>query len=354
MPDIPGTYSLTAYVVSNDNVVHQPDRSFTISAIPYWVQSITMPAVKELYVGSTTTLLPTFTSDVDGVEPTDKTLTWISSDESIATVDNSGRVYAKAAGTVDITATTTGAWSVPSSSQRKSATCHITVSVPANPVYVGDYVYTDGTWSTQLDDTKTVAGIVFAVSDATSSDPQLAKAYPGCNRGLAMSVDEFRSAIKMSGSTYTWQNVYDYAVAKGEYVNITETGLACGYSNTAAMKAFKAEYGEYSVYLDKLAEQDAVVVSGASSWYMPSMYELSLISKNFNAINAVLTAAGKTPLEKYQSSWSGAEYKGTYWHSTWGGISTQAPAWGLSEDAKAGTGNMQMSNVYPVRYVFAF
>ena len=79
-----------------------------------------------------------------------------------------------------------------------------------------------------------------------------------------------------------------------------------------------------------------------------------LNSKNFNAINAVLTAAGKTPLEKYQSSWSGSEYKGTYWHSTWGGISTQAPAWGLSEDAKAGTGNMQMSNVYPVRYVFAF
>ena len=353
-PETPGSYSLTFYTESNDNLVYQVQRNVVINVSPYWVESVVLPATKELAIGSTTTLLPTFTSDVAGKEPTDKTLTWTSSDESIATVDASGRVYAKAAGTVEITATTTGAWSVPSADQSKSAVCRITVSVPTNPVYVGDYVYTDGTWSTQLDNSKTVAGVVFALTDATASDPKLADAYSGCTHGLAMSVNEYESSVKMSGSTYTWQDVYDYAVAKGGYVDMKETGLVCGYSNTAAMKAFKAEKGEYSVYLDKLAEQDAVAVVGASSWYMPSMYELSLISKNFDAINAVLNAAGKTPLEAYKSSWTGSEYQGTYWHSTWGGLNNQAPAWGLSINAKAGNGNMMMSNVYPVRYVFAF
>ena len=353
-PPTPGSYSLTFYTESNDNLVYQRQRNVVVNVIPYWVESVSLPEAKELAVGSTTTLLPTFTSDVLGVQPTDKTLTWTSSNESIATVDNSGRVTAKSTGVVEITATTTGSWSVPSADQRKSATCRITVSVPSNPVYVGDYVYTDGTWSTQLDNSKTVAGVVFAITDATASDPQLANAYSGCTHGLAMSVNEYESSVKMSGSTYTWQDVYNYAASKGGYVDMKETGLVCGYSNTAAMKAFKAEKGEYSVYLDKLSEQDAVVVTGASAWYMPSMYELSLISKNFDAINAVLNAAGATPLEAYKSSWTGSEYQGTYWHSTWGGLSTQAPAWGLSINAKAGTGNMQMSNVYPVRYVFAF
>ena len=354
VPELPGTYYLTAYVGSNENLVYQPQRSISISVLPYWVKSVSLPAAKELAVGSTTTLLPTFTSDVAGVEPTDKTLTWTSSDESIATVDNLGRVSAKASGTVEITATTTGAWSVPSVSERKSATCKITVVVPTNPVYLGDYVYTDGTWSTQLDNSKTVAGVVFALTDATASDPKLADAYSGCTHGLAMSVTEYESSVEMSGSTYTWQDVYNYAASKGGYVDLKETGLVCGYSNTAAMKAFKAENGEYSVYLDKLEEQDAVKVTGASSWYMPSIYELSLISKNFDALNAVLNTAGKTSLEAYKSSWTGAEYQGTYWHSTWGGLNNQAPAWGLSINAKAGQGNMMMTNNYPVRFVFAF
>ena len=353
-PPTPGSYSLTFYTESNDDLVYQRQKNVVINVYPYWVESITLPATKELAIGSTSTLLPTFTSDVAGVEPTDKTLTWTSSNESVATVDNSGRVTAKAAGVVEITATTTGSWSVPSADQRKSATCKITVVVPSSPVYVGDYVYTDGTWSTQLDKSKTVAGVVFALTDATASDPKLSAAYSGCTHGLAMSVTEYESAIKMSGSTYTWQDVYNYAVSKGGYVDMMETGLVCGYSNTAAMKAFKTEKGEYSVYLDKLAEQDAVKVAGASAWYMPSVYEMSLISKNFDALNAVLSTAGKTQLEAYKSSWTGSEYQGTYWHSTWGGLNNQAPAWGLSINAKAGNGNMMMTNVYPVRFVFAF
>ena len=59
---------------------------------------------------------------------------------------------------------------------------------------------------------------------------------------------------------------------------------------------------------------------------MPSMYEMSMIGQNFETLNAALSAADKTTLEPYKNSWTGAEYQGTYWHSTWGGLNSQAPA----------------------------
>lgn len=57
------------------------------------------------------------------VNPSDKTVTWKSSDENKAKVDNNGKVEAKAEGEVTITATADG----------KSATCKITISKAYNP-----------------------------------------------------------------------------------------------------------------------------------------------------------------------------------------------------------------------------
>ena len=57
------------------------------------------------------------------VSPSDKTVTWKSSDENKAKVDSNGKVEAKAEGEVTITATADG----------KSATCKITISKAYNP-----------------------------------------------------------------------------------------------------------------------------------------------------------------------------------------------------------------------------
>lgn len=74
-------------------------------------------------------------------------LTWKSSDETIATVDETGLVTACNPGSAVVTA----------AMNNIEATCEVTVAAPAA---VGDYFYADGTWSADLDPAKTCIGIV--------------------------------------------------------------------------------------------------------------------------------------------------------------------------------------------------
>jgi len=100
-----------------------------------------------LYENGTTTLTATVTP-----ENTLDTVTWTSSDETIATVDATGKVTAKKAGTATITATA-GSF---------KAECAVTVSVYVPP-YVPDYDYSD-----EVDNTPTVDEPV--VENTTTAD----------------------------------------------------------------------------------------------------------------------------------------------------------------------------------------
>ena len=85
-----------------------------ITVKPILPQSITLSSESEsIFIGETVQLTATVLPE----NTTDKTVTWTSSDESIATVDENGLVTAVALGECDITATCQGV----------SATCHITV-----------------------------------------------------------------------------------------------------------------------------------------------------------------------------------------------------------------------------------
>ena len=94
--------------------------------------------------GETLTLTATVAPD----DATDKTVTWTTSDASVATVTN-GTVTAVGAGTATITATATNGTA--DTSDDKAATCAVTVSNPtvtANPGGDGNY------WSTYYNATK--------------------------------------------------------------------------------------------------------------------------------------------------------------------------------------------------------
>ena len=77
---------------------------------------------------------------------------------------------------------------MPSGSAPKTATCMVTVKAPVAAIHIGDYFYSDGTWSTDKKSGKTVVGIVFAQANAAASDPILLRDYPTCSNGLVVAL----------------------------------------------------------------------------------------------------------------------------------------------------------------------
>lgn len=97
-----GTATITAS--SHDAGDAEASLEITVTKKVILVSSLTLSADKtELYVGETTTVSVAVLPD----DATDKTYTLTSSDETIATVDQSGLITAKKAGEVTITATST-------------------------------------------------------------------------------------------------------------------------------------------------------------------------------------------------------------------------------------------------------
>lgn len=96
------------------------------------VTGVSLPTEATLNVGQTLTLTPT----ISPADATDKSVTWTTSNASVATVDANGVVTAQDIGTTTITVTTTDG--------AKTATCTITVD--------GPIIMADGTEYTRTED----------------------------------------------------------------------------------------------------------------------------------------------------------------------------------------------------------
>ena len=271
-------------------------RTVIVRVNPYYVASLTLPETLTLAPDAVATLTPTFTSDVDGKQPTNTTLTWTSSNSSIVSVNaTTGEMRALAEGTVTITATT--ASEATSNSTPKSATCTVTVKKPVAPVHVGDYYYSDGTWSTELNSSKTVIGVVFATVNAAASDNHLATDYPKCNNGLVLSLEEYTSTMVAdrgwgrSDCTNWWD--------RNGYTTYGNTSQSVGYSNTKAHEAVNAasiqSYGytvDWTLFNSSSPfathKTRVATPSSASSWYVPSFAEMQLIKQNLDVVNSAI------------------------------------------------------------------
>ncbi len=110
------------------------------------VQSISIEETAKVDIGSSTTLIPVFTPDT----AFDNTITWKSSNESVATVDSNGKITGVSTGEVIITATT----KYQLNGEYKSASCTVTVQAhtPVADSYVdngnGTHSYTCSTCGT--------------------------------------------------------------------------------------------------------------------------------------------------------------------------------------------------------------
>lgn len=320
----PGHFDVYYAISEHDNLVYERRATFSVDVHPYWVESVSLPATQELELGSTLAMIPTFTSDAEGVEPTYRTVKWTSSAPSVVSVDeNTGEMTAKAEGSAEITVTTTDDWAVPAGTSHKSATCLVTVKQSESSLNVGDYYYSDGTWSSTLESGKTVIGVVYAKVNATSSDPLLAKDYPGCTHGLVVSLSEYTDQDFGSVSTYYGHGYYkDLGYNPNMIVDIEKPN---GFGNTLAHGDLNASKSDYCLFFNKT---DGVVVkhagtvaapASASSWYVPSFKEMSYLVENSEAVNAALVAAGGTAIAApYESevSWDDNRSSDWYWTST--------------------------------------
>lgn len=250
-------------------------------------------------------------------------LLWTSSDESKASVDPAGLVTALSCGRAVISV----------SSGEFRAECN--VEIPFPPASVGDFYYSDGTYSSELDKNKEVIGVVFWTGDPTENDPALRRDCPECTHGLVVAA----SGDQESG----WQSYYKlYDATIGEWVeaNAPEymTTIAgrgdddflnkiVGYNNTKAMELFNADPANSEWPVDAVEKVVAYrgtvpAPTSTSDWYVPSIKELSLMisgeydgniyemnesnTSNVKLVNEKLAEAEKEQLETF-FYWSSSE-----------------------------------------------
>ncbi len=216
-----------------------------------------------------------------------KAVTWSSSDTSVASVAQDGTVTAKSAGTAVITA----------AAGNKSDICNVVVA--ATPK-VGDFYYSDGTFSTALDSQKTPIGVIFWLGSPTSKDPTLRAEHPDCQNGLVVSLDgEALSAWQSAAGEYN-REVSPWITANTGYNSVKVVGgggdgdpalnTISGYNNTKALEAFNAA-PENSAWLVEAVQglpayrTRVPAPDSSSDWYLPSPKELSLLCSGEYASN---------------------------------------------------------------------
>lgn len=298
-------------------------REMIVNVEPYWVETLTLPETLTMTPDATTTLSPVFTSDVNGKQPTNTTLTWTSSNPSIVSVNaTTGELKALAEGTVMITAKTTSG--AAANSAIKTATCVVTVKAPVAEVKPGDYYYSDGTWgSNPRPSGKSVIGVIFSNANAVGADPILMRDYPQCSNGLAVGLDEYTDQDFGSVSN---QNGHGYYAGLGYDANsIVSTEKTNGYGNTLAHRDLNASKSDYCKFFNAsngvVATHTAKVStpSKSSSWYIPSYKEMLLLNDERATVNAALSASGGTPIAEpymYEDSWDDNRGSDWYWTST--------------------------------------
>lgn len=245
----------------------------TVTGIP--VKSVELNyETAEMNIGNTLALVAT----VYPQNATDKTVTWESTDTGVASVSSDGIVTANAVGSAVIKAV----------AGEITAECSIHVISTLIP-QKGDFYYSDGTWSTDLDESRTVIGVVFWTGDPTMSDAALAKEHPDCTRGLVVSVSGEQKPSWQSGCTAYGKTVGSWVEQNTGYDTPTTTyndgdrlDFINGYNNTRAYEAFNnaPENSAWKVdALDAITSYAAEVAAPASSsgWYFPSAKELSLL-----------------------------------------------------------------------------
>ena len=230
--------------------------------LPYVdVTSVTLSqAEAALTVGSTLTLIPT----VAPADATNKTVTWTTSDASVATVDANGVVTAQGLGTATITATATNGTA--DTSDDLSTTCTVTVAAPINALSeVGTVgAFTDVNGQTRLGIVTMLNGSKYAIALNNETD------ITGLSGTYTKKVGDYtyynfadacaKFANNQTDGSYTASNVWRLPTA-AEFTALANLGGSwngTGYTWTI---------GGNSLFLPAAGYNDAYPVSGVGYYW---------------------------------------------------------------------------------------
>lgn len=335
------------------------ERTVVVNVEPYYVQSISFADV-ELQPGANVTLVPTFTSDVSGKQPTNTKLIWESSNSQIATVDENGLVKALGVGDVTITATATDGSGV-------KGTCKVTITVPWKEFEVGQYVVRRSNGeidffssSTDAKNNGTVVGVVIYKGNPRVSDAKLPST---CTHGIAIGLGHATGKKWWSGypstqpqhldgyaTQYPDENYVSPASFYQNYPSWSRNELAAkpyGYNNTLLFKAYlQLQTTVTSEIMNALAGYNVALPSETSGWYLPSIFEMDYVQNLYkNAdLSGKITAVGGDALYNY-------EYSTISESDT--GKSTYFAAINLNTGVINGRSKTNYTSTY-LRYFFAF
>lgn len=247
-----------------------------ITVLPILVSEVSLDITeKEMKIGESFQLKATVAPD----NADDKTIVWSSTDKSVASVDENGKVKAIAAGKTNIKATVGDV----------SATCVVTV---ISPLKIGDFYYSDGTTSSELDLSKTPIGIVFWVGNPSKDDEALRREHPQCVNGLVVALkgnersfwqDNYFSFMGSISKWYVDNNITEYQnVASGSKLDDNVNKIK-GYNNTKLIEMFNADEANSqwpvaSVVLAVAYRETVPAPEASSDWYLPSAKEMSLLT----------------------------------------------------------------------------
>lgn len=182
---------------------------------------------------------------------------------------------------------------------------------------VGDYFYTDGTWSTELESNKTVAGVVFAVKgDGTESaiDRDVTGNYPDVEGATDVLAWVLAAKDASTAANVKFYSGSDFSLPEG--IGTGDDDIK-GYKNTALWFALSGtDYSAVSVaksYDVTLSTGEDVLTSG---WYLPSLGQMRALSTVYAETNAGVTTS--LAVKKSLESLVEVTMAGNYWTSTGG------------------------------------
>ena len=175
---------------------------------------------------------------------------------------------------------------------------------------VGDYYYSDGTWSADYNSEKTVIGVVFATKDNVMGD------VPANYEGVTFAKGYIQGWVV--GAKEADKALF---VSSGKINTIDKVGQGAedikGYANKAAWESNALSGATYTA-LDCSAYSLSAPESNTSGWYLPALGQMdalrSVYLANESVVKAALQALSDNEIGDLMSEESGAS--NYYWTSS--------------------------------------